>query len=207
MKENCIKAISRIATASALALSVFAASSSNAQDIELFTGTNPANTNKPNVLIIIDNTSNWGQNVGGKPAWDSELVALSTTVQQLLVNGFGDKIRIGMMLGIPGGYKLPSLYGSGSGDGGYVRFSIRDMNSTNAAQLSGLALGIRDRMLNVSNAQSIEGANIPRHRRLLALQQILLGGKYLSAHEVVRGNGRHTTVDTMPGDECRQPTR
>jgi type IV pilus assembly protein PilY1 len=142
-----------------LALGAMASAAVNAQDVELFTGTNPAAATKPNVLIIIDNTSNWGQNLGGLPAWNPELLALSNTVQGLLANGYGDKVRVGMMMFVPGGVGLPSTYGSGNGDGGYVRFAVRDMNATNAAQLSKLALGIRDRMINVSNAQSIEGAN------------------------------------------------
>ena len=152
----------------ALAVAICVSTVSRGQDVELFTGTNPENTSKPNVLIIIDNTSNWTQNVGGLPAWNSEMSALATTIQGLVANGFGNKIRVGMMLFVPGGVGLPSAYGSGSGDGGYIRFAIRDMTDTNAIQLVGLAQGIRDRMLNVSNAQSIEGSNNAAYAQSMA---------------------------------------
>ena len=56
------------------------------QDIDLFL-TNPAiPANRPNVLIVWDNTANWGQQVNGKTAYSFEAAALTNAVQTLTTN-------------------------------------------------------------------------------------------------------------------------
>ena len=100
-------------------LITLAGSASRAQDVELFGGLNPASTALPNVLIIVDNTANWNTTVAGTQAWDPELTALSNTILGLNARGLGSSIRVGLMLLTPGG-----------SDGGYVRYSIRQMNRT-----------------------------------------------------------------------------
>jgi len=115
------------------ALLLLAGGVGHAQDVEIFGGINPANTAKPNVLIVVDNTANWNQSIGSAAhAWDPELLALANTISALSARGLGSKVRVGLMLLTPRGT-----------DGGYVRYSIREMTDANALQLSNLALTIR----------------------------------------------------------------
>ena len=85
------------------------------EDIDLFKGGSAITGQKPNVLIIVDNTINWNSNAnhwpGGKQAQE-ELEALSTVVGTLT----GD-VRLGLMMI--------------NSSAGYVRFGLRNMDATN----------------------------------------------------------------------------
>ena len=92
-----------------------------AEDIDLFnTDTSTeSNFDNPNVLIILDNTSNWDRANqawpdGGKQG-ESELRAIKTVIGQLT-----DKINVGLMM----------FVGPGTGrEGGYIRFPVVKMTS------------------------------------------------------------------------------
>lgn len=84
-----------------------------AEDIDLFMVPTPEGTDKPNVLIIIDNTANWEQ------AFENEMAALKETFLALPE----DKFRIGVMLAAETGTPNNSI------PGGYVRAAIRLMTS------------------------------------------------------------------------------
>src|SRR5688572_5412408 len=103
------------------ALACAPASRANAEDIDLFVsgGTNTANN--PNVLIILDNSSNWSAanqhwvGAGGESPFkqgQSELRALRSVVLEST-----DKVNIGLMMFRSGA--LP--------DGTYVRYAMRTM--------------------------------------------------------------------------------
>ena len=91
--------------------------SAPAEDIDLFAPNPSVALDRPNVLIVIDNTANWSS------AFTAEMAALAATVNAL----DPDKIRLGfMMFSETGG-------GNGSPDGGYVRAAVRDMTTSNKA--------------------------------------------------------------------------
>src|SRR5689334_19369563 len=96
------------------------------QDIDLFL-VNPAiAADRPNVLIIWDNTANWGQQVSGNTAYSFELQALKTVVTSL-----SDQFNVGLM--------LFSEAGNGANTkGAYVRYAVRQMTSGNRTALANL---------------------------------------------------------------------
>jgi type IV pilus assembly protein PilY1 len=82
--------------------------SSLAEDIDLFLGSPPADSQKPNVLIILDNTANWNT------AFTNEKQAIVDT----FLNMDPEAFNVGLM-----------LYGE-SPNLGYVRAAIRPMSDT-----------------------------------------------------------------------------
>ena len=119
-----------ISTVLALALGTALPSSVNAEDIDLFVGSSPAiAANRPNVLIVIDNSANWSAAsqgwAGGVKQGQSELRALRTVIGELT-----GSINVGLMLFTPG---------SGSNkDGAYVRYHVRQMAAANQTALQEL---------------------------------------------------------------------
>jgi len=98
---------------------------SHAEDIDLFVGSSAGSTSNANVLIIVDNTSNWSQLAqqwpGGIAQGQSELRAISQVVGSLNAN-----VNVGLMM----------FTDSGSGNvGGYIRYAIRPMTSSNKSNL------------------------------------------------------------------------
>lgn len=93
----------------------------HAEDIDIYAAPR-ANSDNPNVLIVIDNSANWNRNdqnwPGGIKQGQAELNAIRTVINEL-----GADINVGLMM---------LTEGSGANvDGGYVRFDIRPMDSTN----------------------------------------------------------------------------
>lgn len=94
-----------------------------AEDTDIYAaGTGTANN--PNVLVVIDNSANWAAAnqhwPDGIKQGQAELKALRTVTDEL-----GTDINLGLMMFTPGA-------GSAE-DGGYVRFHIRQMDTTNKA--------------------------------------------------------------------------
>jgi type IV pilus assembly protein PilY1 len=93
----------------------------SAEDIDLFVGNGPTTTQNPNVLFILDNTSNWSaanQNWPGTvKQGQSELRALKKVIGTL-----NDKVNVGLMMVTEGSV----LNNKG---GGYVRYHIRPMTT------------------------------------------------------------------------------
>jgi len=88
-------------------------------DTDLFRRNPNVAAQRPNVLIILDNTANWNQ------AFANEKSALVSTV-----NGLSDSYNVGlMMFDETGGGNQTNL-------GGYVRFGIRQMSSANKTALA-----------------------------------------------------------------------
>lgn len=99
--------------------------SSHGDDTDLFT-VNPAITaERPNVLIIMDNTANWnGPFVNEKAALVSAVTALD------------DKFNVGLMM-------FTETGGANKGpDGGYVRYAVRQMTAANKLNLTALVNGL-----------------------------------------------------------------
>jgi type IV pilus assembly protein PilY1 len=104
-----------------------------AEDIDLFVGSaTTATAQRPNVLIILDNSSNWSAAsqhwVGGVKQGESELRSLRNVVAAASSN-----INLGIMMATEG----TGSSGAG-GPGGYVRFGIRQLTATNKSALQEL---------------------------------------------------------------------
>jgi type IV pilus assembly protein PilY1 len=137
-----------LSLAVATALTAVPPSFVGAEDIDLFVGNGPAAQN-PNVLIILDNTSNWSaanQNWGGGvKQGQSELRSLKRVVGSLK-----DNINVGLMLFTEGNP-------TDKNNGAYIRFAIRQMTATNKQALQDI-LGDENCTYNpVSNVNSVTG--------------------------------------------------
>ena len=119
-----------IGTVLALAMGATLPPSVHAEAIDLFVGSSAAaGGSRPNVLVVIDNSSNWSAAsqgwAGGIKQGQSELRALRTVVGEV-----SDTINLGLLLFTPG---------SGSNkDGVYVRYHMRQMIAANKSALQEL---------------------------------------------------------------------
>jgi type IV pilus assembly protein PilY1 len=107
-------------------LSWFAATAALAEDIDIFVG-GAGGGSAANVLVVIDNTSNWADNAqhwpGNEYQGQAELEALIAVVPKLNAS-----VNVGVML----------FNQNGQGDccsGGYVRYAMRPMTPANQATL------------------------------------------------------------------------
>jgi type IV pilus assembly protein PilY1 len=97
-----------------------------AEDIDLFVN-NPASSQLPNVLFIVDNTANWTQ------AFTNEVSALQNTFNNLPINSDGSaKYNVGVMFSAETGNP------NNSTAGGYVRAAIRPMTAANRAKYAAM---------------------------------------------------------------------
>lgn len=108
-----------------------------AEDIDLFVGaTPPESADYPNVIILIDNTSNWAAANQGWPNGDKqgryELDAIITVLDSLAPANEDAKINLGIMF----------LTQSGNNSGGYVRSKVQPMTVANRASLKTLLTNI-----------------------------------------------------------------
>jgi type IV pilus assembly protein PilY1 len=116
----------RLLAASACA---FAAGAANAEDIDIFTG-KPLPGNEPNVLVIIDSSSNWAATFGtveqfaaaGCPTTDLSKFAAEMCVLKQVVSEFKTDIRMGLM-----------MFAESGENGGYVRWAVRNMGENTSA--------------------------------------------------------------------------
>ncbi len=104
-----------------------------ADDINIFAGVGSASAARPNVLVILDNTSNWSAAnqhwPGGIKQGQSELNALSTVVGAL-----SDNVNVGLMMFTNASGQTP--------DGGYVRFAMKQMTAANRSAFQTLMTSI-----------------------------------------------------------------
>jgi type IV pilus assembly protein PilY1 len=104
-----------------------------AEDIDLFVQPAGAATGIPNVLLVLDNTANWGRTVDGQAIWINELDALITTLTNIPVNDDGTAvIRVGVMMFNETGNPNNNV------GGGYVRAAIRNMTDANKTKYMNL---------------------------------------------------------------------
>lgn len=115
-----------------------------AEDIDLFTGSTSGGD--PNVMIVLDNESNWAADgysnapaeavalCGNGTYYCAQKYALVNLLQKTDANGdyiVKENVGIGLM-----------MYGSGDNKGSYVRFGIRKMTPTNRAALIKVLIGL-----------------------------------------------------------------
>ncbi len=89
-----------------------------AEDIDIFLNNPNASAGNPNVLLILDNTTNWSSNLDGETRFAREVAALQAVVDTLDAN-----INLGLMMMHE------------DGNGGYVRYGARPMNDYNKKSL------------------------------------------------------------------------
>ena len=126
------------------------------EDIDIFLLNASVPAERPNVLIIWDNTANWGQNVAGQTAYDLEKAALAQVINNLPVGPAGEPLfNVGLMLFTETGGGNDNVRGT------YVRYHIRPMNAANKKVLSDLISSldtINDRGSNAQYAKAYHEA-------------------------------------------------
>jgi type IV pilus assembly protein PilY1 len=156
---------------------------------------------RPNVLIIWDNTANWSQTVSGNTAYAIEKQALST-----VINGLSDQFNIGLM--------LFSETGNGNSNirGAYPRYHIRQMTPD-----SGSVPGNRSALSNlISNLTETgptgdKGSNA-QYARAMHEAYLYFGGRVAMAgagqvkrdYAAFGGSASGSTYVSPVGDGCQK---
>jgi type IV pilus assembly protein PilY1 len=101
-----------------------------AEDIDIFAGTTNVDTNLPNVIFVLDNTSNWSRS---SQKWPGSIVQGQSEVQAIktALAGQVGKLNVGIEEYITGG-------SSGDTDSGYVRFQLQALTSTSVVALDAI---------------------------------------------------------------------
>jgi type IV pilus assembly protein PilY1 len=96
-----------------------------AEDIDIFIGSSAGSSDNANVLIVLDNTTNWNRQSqhwpGQIPQAQAEINAIKTVVATLT-----DDVNLGLMLITPGGT---------GNRGGYIRSAVVKLDDANKAAL------------------------------------------------------------------------
>lgn len=102
--------------------------SSQSEDIDIFSVDEVQTVNKPNVLFVLDNSSNWSRQSqkwpGGLTQGQSEVRAIKTVLNELPDN----VINVGIL-------EHRTQGNSAANDGAFVRYHIRPLNSSNKATI------------------------------------------------------------------------
>lgn len=97
-----------------------------ADDIDIFVGDSSGSASRPNVLIVLDNTSNWARQSqqwpGGLAQGQSEVRAIKSVLSSI-----GEDINVGVLEFV--------TVGNANDDGGFVRYHVRQMTSANKSSL------------------------------------------------------------------------
>ncbi len=173
-----------------------------AEDIDLFQA-NHVNSNKPNILIILDNSSNWSQRAewNGNPDGSGTQGAAEVQAIREVVSSLNGNVRVGLMM----------LTQSGSNKSGYLRYGIRDMTGStstgNKGALINLLTGLQPDVgatYNKISTSSYSGALREAYQYFSGL------GSYLSlgSSDPMRdytGNGNPTTSPYKAGSLAGNP--
>jgi type IV pilus assembly protein PilY1 len=160
-----------------------------AEDIDLFQGGAPITGNKPNIVVFVDNSANWNSNAqhwpGGIKQGQSELNALKNVIANLT-----NDVRVGLMFFVKGAGSDP--------DGGYVRYGVRDMDTTNKAALQNLLAGVYPNFNDQNSGQQVATANAKYGEGLYEVFKYYSGGSaYAGGTAALRdfsGNGSPTVA-------------
>jgi len=141
--SQCRRFLHRTIAATLGALAIGAA---QAEDIDIFAGNN-ATVDSPNVLIIIDNSSNWSATLGTNTCnalntkFGAEICALGT-----VAGGLNANVKLGLM-----------MFAETGNNGAYMRFGLRNMNPTNSAAYQSLVFNMVPNGTGTDNS----GSNTP----------------------------------------------
>lgn len=118
---------------------LFCCGPSQAEDIDIFAGTTTINTNLPNVIFVLDNTSNWSSNSQQWPdpvaMGQSEAKAIWDVVSN---PDLAEKINVGLMTFVSG-------QGTANYNGGQVWHHLQELNAESLERLEYLLI---DRVYN-----------------------------------------------------------
>lgn len=151
--------------------------SSMAEDIDLFVGAPAVSADRPNVLLIIDNTGNWNT------AFNNEKAALKALFDGLPE----DKFNVGVMM-------------YGSPDSGYVRAGIRPMDAINRPLYSDFVNGL-EQVGDRQSARTMGRTMSEAHRYLSGLQSV--GGASFEKRDHTgntSGNATSNAIYARPGN-------
>lgn len=99
----------------------------HAEDIDIFVGSSAGTADRPNVLFVLDNTSNWARQSqqwpGGVQQGQAEVRAIKS-----LLGAIGNDFNIGVLEFVTNG--------TANDNGGFVRYPITEMTAINKVALS-----------------------------------------------------------------------
>lgn len=164
-------------------------------DTDIFLNNPAIPSQRPNVLIIWDNTANWSQTVAGQTAYAIEKLALAT-----VVSGLSDQFNIGLMMFTETGG------GNSNVRGAYPRYHFRQMTATNKTSLSTLISNLVE-----TGPTGDKGSNA-QYARAMHEAYLYLGGRtaLAGAGQVKRdlaafgGSSTGTTYVSPIGDGCQK---
>lgn len=139
-----------------------------AEDIDIFVGDSGGSADRPNVLIVLDNTSNWARQSqqwpGGLQQGQAEVRAIKT-----VLNSIGTDINVGVMEYV--------TEGTANDNGGFVRYHIRQMTAANKT-----ALGAQMDMIfgDINGPQEKRNANTPYGNLFYDVYNYFSGGNAFS---------------------------
>lgn len=131
-----------------LALTLLA-SASRAQDTDIYIGANTAATTNPNVMILIDNSTNWSgtfSNTAVECTSDNTKFCNEVLAMKTVVSGLTSSINVGL-----------AMFAESGTNGAYVRFAARPMNAVNKAKL----IAILNGLIRNGSGSDASGSNQP----------------------------------------------
>jgi len=110
-----------------------------AEDIDIFTGASGGSSGNPNVLLVVDNTSNWSR---ASQDWPDEATQGAAEMQAIktVVGQLDASVNVGLMVWTRAGK-----------GGGEIRFPVLPMTATNKAALQAVAQSIYDNITDPKN--------------------------------------------------------
>ncbi|WP_300971235.1 hypothetical protein [Thiocapsa sp.] len=125
-----------------------------AEDIDIFVGGTGAQTAKPNILFVLDNSANWSRNdQHWLPKGTSQGQAEARAIRNAL-GGLTGKVNVGLMMYVTQGSQ---------NDNAYVRHAIKELNTTNQSALNTKL----DRIYNNINAPDEKRQSGPKYGYLM----------------------------------------
>lgn len=154
-----------------------------ADDIDIFVGSSAGSHDNPNVLIVLDNTSNWARQSqqwpGGEQQGQSEADAIKS-----VLSAVNSDVNVGL-------FSFNTEGAAADTDGGKVRFHISPMSDANKTSLSTLLTGIYNDINGVTQKRS---SNAPYGYLMYDVYNYLSGRNAYKtpAHTLVDANGYTT---------------
>jgi type IV pilus assembly protein PilY1 len=130
-------------------------SASAGSDIDLFSGVSLVSAQKPNILIILDSSSNWNSSLTDNPckvagtapanatSENPTMFAAEMCALHKVVGGLNDSVRLGLM-----------MFAETGDNGGYVRYAVRDMTAQNKTAFQDMVAQFRRQGSGTDNSGS-----------------------------------------------------
>jgi type IV pilus assembly protein PilY1 len=155
-----------------------------ADDIDIFTGASGGSAVNPRILIVLDNTSNWARQSQKWPDGSSQGQSEANAIKTVLADLDGS-MSLGLMEFVTGG--------NANDDGGFIRYAVRPMNSTNRTAFASHLTTIHD---NVNSPDEKRNSNTPYGDLMYDAYNYFAGANSFSPSAVVASkadSGGYTT--------------